>query len=166
MSDQIIDLHHWFQTPAGRYLLDWERAQYEQAVADIFGYHAVQLGMADVDALHSNRMPHRWLALDAPGWGGVLLAGFANSIKIALGGFGLGLLIGIARDIAHTLEVFTNDTVCRHGAWYIANCGFGISCEACHSTRSPTTPWLFLPREWQIRRWPSLLLAPVGPCAP
>ena len=61
-------MHEWFQSPPGRYLLDWERAQYEQAVADIFGYHAVQLGMADLDALQTNRMPHRWLALDAAGF--------------------------------------------------------------------------------------------------
>lgn len=36
------------------------------------------------------------LALSPPGWGGVLLAGFLNSIQIAIGGYGLGLLIGIA----------------------------------------------------------------------
>ena len=71
-------MHEWFQTPPGRYLLEWERAQVEQAVADVFGYHAVQLGMADLDALQTNRMPHRWLALDAPGCaatGGALAEG-------------------------------------------------------------------------------------------
>ncbi len=61
-------MHEWFQTPPGRYLLDWERAQFDQAVSDIFGYHALQLGMPDLDALGSNRMPHRWLALDAAGF--------------------------------------------------------------------------------------------------
>ncbi|AMN52490.1 MULTISPECIES: ABC transporter permease [Stappiaceae] len=35
------------------------------------------------------------LALSPPGWGGVLLAGFAASLQLAVGGFGLGLLIGI-----------------------------------------------------------------------
>lgn len=34
------------------------------------------------------------LALQPPGWGGVLLAGFANSIQIALGGYALGLALG------------------------------------------------------------------------
>ncbi|MCP8896266.1 ABC transporter permease [Shinella daejeonensis] len=34
------------------------------------------------------------LALDPPGWGGVLLTGFANSIKIAIGGYALGLTLG------------------------------------------------------------------------
>jgi polar amino acid transport system permease protein len=35
------------------------------------------------------------LALSPPGWGGNLLRGLANSIVIALGAFGFGLLIGI-----------------------------------------------------------------------
>ena len=56
----------WFETPAGRYLLAWEQARFDQAVADIFGYHALQLGQPGIDALRANRMPHRWLALDAP----------------------------------------------------------------------------------------------------
>ncbi len=32
----------------------------------MFGYHALQLGAAEVDGLRANRMPHRWLALDDP----------------------------------------------------------------------------------------------------
>jgi hypothetical protein len=35
-------------------------------VADVFGYHALQLGAAEVDGLRTNRMPHRWLAIDDP----------------------------------------------------------------------------------------------------
>lgn len=34
------------------------------------------------------------LALEPPGWGGVLLAGLLNSIKIAIGGYSLGLILG------------------------------------------------------------------------
>ncbi|WP_307691973.1 class I SAM-dependent methyltransferase [Variovorax ginsengisoli] len=56
----------WFETPPGRYLLAWEQAQFDQAVADVFGYHALQLGVPAVDALRTNRMPHRWLALSEP----------------------------------------------------------------------------------------------------
>jgi hypothetical protein len=58
----IIDLPLWLQTPAGRYLLDWERARIEAHVADVFGFHALQLGLGELDALQANRMPHRWLA--------------------------------------------------------------------------------------------------------
>ena len=56
-------MQQWFETPPGRYLLAWERAEFDRAVGDIFGYHALQLGLADIDALASNRMPHKWLAL-------------------------------------------------------------------------------------------------------
>jgi SAM-dependent methyltransferase len=62
MSDQIIGLHDWLQTPAGRYLLEWEHAQVDLAVADVFGYHALQLGVPALDGLRANRMPHQWLA--------------------------------------------------------------------------------------------------------
>ena len=62
MSDRIIGLQDWFETAPGRYLLDWEHTQFEQSVADIFGYHALQLGLPALDALQANRMPHRWLA--------------------------------------------------------------------------------------------------------
>jgi SAM-dependent methyltransferase len=62
MNSEIIGLADWLETPAGNYLLDWEREQCDQAVSDIFGYHALQLGMSRLDALRANRMPHRWLA--------------------------------------------------------------------------------------------------------
>ncbi|MGE4240378.1 class I SAM-dependent methyltransferase [Ramlibacter sp.] len=61
MSDQIIGMREWFETPPGRYLLEWERAAFDEAVADIFGYHALQLGLPEFDALRTNRMPHKWL---------------------------------------------------------------------------------------------------------
>lgn len=64
MSDQIIGLHDWFQSPAGQYLLDWERTQVDAAVADIFGYHALQLGAPALNGLQANRMPHQWLATE------------------------------------------------------------------------------------------------------
>ena len=66
MGGQIIDFHEWLQTPAGQYLLSWERREFDEAVADLFGFHAVQLGLNEVDALKGNRMPHRWLAAGEP----------------------------------------------------------------------------------------------------
>lgn len=61
MSGEIIDFQSWCETPAGSYLLAWEREQCERAVVDIFGYHALQLGLPALDTLAANRMPHRWL---------------------------------------------------------------------------------------------------------
>lgn len=43
-------------------LLAWEQAQADELVADVFGYHAVQLGWLELQALRNNRMPHRWQA--------------------------------------------------------------------------------------------------------
>ncbi len=55
-------MQDWFDTPPGRYLLAWEQAQFDAAVADVFGYHALQLGLPQVQGLRTNRMPHQWLA--------------------------------------------------------------------------------------------------------
>jgi SAM-dependent methyltransferase len=63
MKSKIIGLTDWLKTPLGAYLLDWERAQFDEAVNDIFGYHALQLGLPELEALQANRMPHKWLAL-------------------------------------------------------------------------------------------------------
>jgi SAM-dependent methyltransferase len=35
-------------------------------VSDLFGYHALQMGLPELDGLRANRMPHRWLASDGP----------------------------------------------------------------------------------------------------
>lgn len=48
--------------PVASRLLSWEQQQADALLADVFGYHAVQLGWPDLQALRSNRMPHRWLA--------------------------------------------------------------------------------------------------------
>ncbi|MFN3297304.1 class I SAM-dependent methyltransferase [Caldimonas sp.] len=67
---RIIGLDEWLLTPAGRYLLAWEREQVDRTVVDLFGFHAVQLGWPCLDALRHNRMPHRWVMLDRPPAGG------------------------------------------------------------------------------------------------
>lgn len=66
MSSKNTGLTDWLKTPPGAYLLGWEHEQFDQAVSDIFGFHAVQLGFAELDALRANRMPHQWLALQNP----------------------------------------------------------------------------------------------------
>jgi SAM-dependent methyltransferase len=54
----------WLATPPGQYLLAWEQSQMDRVVADVFGFHALQLGLPELDALRANRMPHRWVGLD------------------------------------------------------------------------------------------------------
>ncbi len=56
-SDSIIALSTWLETAPGRYVLAWEQAQFDALVADIFGFNAVQIGLLELPALRSNRMP-------------------------------------------------------------------------------------------------------------
>lgn len=60
----VVELRQWFQTAPGDYLRAWEQARYDEAVADVFGFHALQLGGPALDTLTNSRMPHRWLAMD------------------------------------------------------------------------------------------------------
>lgn len=63
MTHSIIGLHQWFDSAPGRYLLAWEQSQFDETVADIFGYHGLQIGMPWLDGLRTNRIQHQWLAL-------------------------------------------------------------------------------------------------------
>jgi SAM-dependent methyltransferase len=65
LEASIIELTAWLRTPAGQCLLHWEQMHIDQAVADVFGYHALQLGLPELQALRANRMPHRWVANDS-----------------------------------------------------------------------------------------------------
>jgi len=64
-DESIIELGSWLQTAPGRYLLAWEQGRLDQAVTDAFGFHALQLGLPELDGLRANRMPHRWVACDS-----------------------------------------------------------------------------------------------------
>ena len=52
----------WLDSAPGRYLLHWEQAQLDAAVADVFGFHALQCVLRQLDALRANRMPNRMAA--------------------------------------------------------------------------------------------------------
>jgi SAM-dependent methyltransferase len=57
----------WFATPLGRYLLSREQAYFDQTVADIFGFHALQIGLPECPFLAQSRIPLRWtLDYDPP----------------------------------------------------------------------------------------------------
>lgn len=62
MSIQGFD--DWLATPQGQYVLQWEQAQYDLLVADIFGFNAVQVGLPQYDFLRANRMPFRFTCAD------------------------------------------------------------------------------------------------------
>jgi SAM-dependent methyltransferase len=52
-------LQEWFATSLGRYLLEKEQAYLDDVTPDIFGFHALQLGMPGVDLLRASRIAHR-----------------------------------------------------------------------------------------------------------
>jgi len=64
-SQSIVNFTDFLASAPGRYVLDWEQRLLDEAVIDIFGYHAMQLGVPQLDALRENRMPLRCIALDA-----------------------------------------------------------------------------------------------------
>jgi SAM-dependent methyltransferase len=49
----------WFATPLGKYLVAGEQNYFDQAVADVFGYNALQLGLPGLDLLRASRIPLR-----------------------------------------------------------------------------------------------------------
>jgi SAM-dependent methyltransferase len=63
-NGSIVKLSEFLRSPAGRYVLDWEQQQLDTAVTDIFGYHAMQLGLPEIDTLRENRMQLRFCAAD------------------------------------------------------------------------------------------------------
>ena len=64
----IPGLDIWLNSALGRQVIGWEQARMDEAVADIFGFNALQLGMPQCDFLRTNRIPLKQKA----GWlGGV-----------------------------------------------------------------------------------------------
>ena len=49
----------WLASPQGRYVMTWEQEKVAAVVADLFGYHALQLGMPQFNLLAQNRIPLR-----------------------------------------------------------------------------------------------------------
>jgi len=55
----ISGLAAWIASPQGRYIIDWEAACIDEAVGDIFGFNALQIGLPQQDFLRANRIPLR-----------------------------------------------------------------------------------------------------------
>ncbi len=50
----------WFATPLGAYLCAREQAYFDHTVADIFGYHALQIGLPQCPLLAQSRIVSKW----------------------------------------------------------------------------------------------------------
>lgn len=49
----------WFETPLGQHLLFREQRYFDDAVSDVFGFNAVQIGLPQFDFLRNSRIPLR-----------------------------------------------------------------------------------------------------------
>lgn len=87
--------------------MEWEHQKAQALVADIFGYHALQLGLPELDALEANRMPHRWLATEyctpTPGPAWARLGLLTDFTALPFTSNSLDLLV-----LPHTLEFSTD----------------------------------------------------------
>ncbi len=52
----------WFQSSLGQYLIEHEYRYFDQVVANIFGYNAVQIGWSQFNFLRLNRVPFHFTA--------------------------------------------------------------------------------------------------------
>jgi SAM-dependent methyltransferase len=66
LANSHAGLHDWFQTPLGAYVLERELSFCDEAVVDIFGFNALQLGTAQIDFLRASRMPLRFTVDETP----------------------------------------------------------------------------------------------------
>jgi SAM-dependent methyltransferase len=67
-------LQDWFTTPLGHYLLEKEQAYLDDVTPDIFGFHALQVGLSRFDLLRASRIAHR-VRVDAEGHPGLYAKG-------------------------------------------------------------------------------------------
>ncbi|MFP5410063.1 MAG: class I SAM-dependent methyltransferase [Gammaproteobacteria bacterium] len=49
----------WFESPLGQHLLFREQRYFDNAVSDVFGFNAVQVGLPQIDFLRNSRIPLR-----------------------------------------------------------------------------------------------------------
>lgn len=103
MNTQIIGsslpLAEWLQTPAGMYLSEWELAQFDQAVADVFGFHGLQLGQPGLPGLRNSRIRHCWVG-DSHPQAHTRPSLFADPVALPFADQSLDLVV-----LPHTLEL-------------------------------------------------------------
>lgn len=106
-AEQKSNLAEWFATPKGEYVLRWERAQFDSAVEDVFGFNSVQIGLPRVDLLRQNRIPLRTrVSLDQ---GSDLMAD-AGALPLATGSVDLVVLPHVLEFSPHPHRILREAT--------------------------------------------------------
>ena len=59
-----LSFDDFLATPPGERLREWEAAQFDELVTDVFGVAALQIGAPQLDTLCSNRIQGRWILLE------------------------------------------------------------------------------------------------------
>jgi SAM-dependent methyltransferase len=54
---------NWLQSPPGQYILQSEQKLFDQAVIDVFGYYALQIGLPQINTLQENRISLKLMLL-------------------------------------------------------------------------------------------------------
>lgn len=111
------------------------------AVVNLFGFHALQLGLPELDALAANRIPHRWLATQQPEPQAMLVTNFA---ALPFPANSLDLVV-----LPHTLE-FSADphTTLREVERVLVPEGRVVICGF-----NPVSLWSFSQRRSYLYRW-------------
>lgn len=60
--NSIVKNRDWLDTAKGQYVSSVEQAWCDRVLEDVFGYHALQLGLSSFSAMRNNRIPHQWVA--------------------------------------------------------------------------------------------------------
>ena len=94
-------LSDWFRTPKGEYVLAWEQAQYDNAVEDVFGFNATQVGLPGVNFLRESRIALRFAIGHGTGEGDAPL--LADPCHLPLATHSIDLLV-----LPHVLEFSAN----------------------------------------------------------
>lgn len=159
----ILEVATWLQSPLGRYLLDWEQQCLDAAVADLFGFHALQLGWPQLEGLRANRMPQRWLAAEQPGTAAALVSSF-DELPFENGSLDLIVL-------PHTLELAPDPHHrLREAARVLRPEGrlllLGLNPASLWALRQKVSPCLPASGEfigyWRLRDWLRLLGFDIG----
>ena len=165
-----MDLNDWLQTPAGAYLREWESRQFDKVIADIFGYHALQLGLSSLPALQSSRIRHCWVSENQPTKGAVPSL-LTDDVALPFSEQSLDLVV-----MPHTLELSRDPHSCLREVarvlvpdGRVVICGFNpLSLWGLRQQRAKAYARLglqapFLPPQvdflasWRLRDWLRLL---------
>ncbi len=146
----------WLESPLGRYVLTKEQALFDDALQNIFGFNALQVGMTQLDCLASCRMPYKFAIGDIDESSQHIVAAsqqlpiLANSIDVIL----LPHALDFSEDPHHTLTEAERVLV---GEGHVIISGFNpISSWGLKRLISYKTSMLSNNRPWNARFLPLL----------